>query len=296
MPLSSFPLIGWGNADDLSTTGAANCNVSSGFTDPFGGTGGYKLTSTVAGGRRTRSVTYLADGIQYVLLAWKADTAAKSSFFWRDNTASLDRGGVTVTWGGGLSVSGGASVLGTVSLGAATGPWTAVLASCSGIIKANSNSLDLYPDYNSGVAGSAFFYLRNMVLLDLLDEAISWEEDREGTTYERGPSGFRDTARIGLDQLLEGRVRWVPKDHQVEGPVSGYYGENEGIGVNCGIKAMLRAGRESQLLRWVPDRSACNIGQDAYLDAPLKGKPDIERGGQRAWGFRLIGSSVFTGL
>jgi hypothetical protein len=91
-------------------------------------------------------------------------------------------------------------------------------------------------------------------------------------------------------------VRWVPTiPRSTPAIVSGWYGENESTGVNCGVKAMLKAGRDKNSLRFVPDRSVCTTYMDSYLVDPMNGAPDLEPNWDRTFPMTLRGSTVYTG-
>lgn len=301
MPLITLPALAWGPADDLSASpysGAAG--VTSGFTDPFGTGFGYELndTSGAAFQGKSRTIAFGADGAQTIVTLARASTATGSLVEVTDQTLTANRGRIDLTWTGAtltsVTPSNGAVVIGFAPSG---GGWYTILWQIAGVLKASTNAIAYYPAGPAATAqGKTIFCVRNIVLLDLFDEAVSWEEDREGSEYQQGPSGFEDAARVGIDHYLEGRVRYIPQSPRAEGPVSGWYGENEAAGVNCGIKAMLRAGREKQLLRWIPDRSNSAAGQDAYLVDPMRDKPGFERNWDRTFTMRLRSASVFAGV
>lgn len=306
MPLSTYPLIAWGSPDDISTYVAiGTAAVTGGFTDPFGGTLAYDINDASGGvgdARYKLLPTSLPNGTSWFAVMSRANGAGASGLQIWDDTAAVDRHTIRWTWSAGVpstpaTIGGGSgTILPPIPLG---GPWYLLLFSANGLVGANANRLYLYPaDPSSPAAtGRTIFVVMNAVLLDLFDEAVSWEEDREGSEYQQGPSGFEDAGRTGIDHLLEGRVRFVPQFPRLDpGPVSGWYGENEMVGVNCGVKAMLRAGREKQLLRWVSDRSLSTIYRDTYLVDPLKEKPGFERNWERTFLMRLRSASAFTGV
>lgn len=304
MPLTSLPLVAWGSADDLSTyTPIGTAGLTPGQTDPFGGPGGYTIAdgSAVVSEARFKLLPTLPNGTNWFTAFVRGGSAVASGFEIWDNTAGITRHQFKFPWsagvaGAGVTTSGNGTILGPIS----TGPlWYMYLFSALGMVGDHANRMYLYPTDPTVASqiGNAIFCVRSAVLLDLFDEAVSWEEDREGSEYQQGPSGFEDAARVGIDHYLEGRARYMPQAPRLDpGPVSGWYGENEGVGVNCGVKAMLRAGREKQLLRWAPDRSLASVSQDAYLVEPMREKPGLERNWERTFTMRLRSASVFAGV
>ena len=101
---------------------------------------------------------------------------------------------------------------------------------------------------------------------------------------------------MGTDYHLAGDIRWIP-DSPTDTPaiVSGWYGDNESTGVNCGVAAMLTAGRDKQSLLWVKDRSDCTTYTSGYLVQPMNGRPDLEGNWRRKFGIELRSTSVYRG-
>jgi hypothetical protein len=308
MPLISYPLVAWGSVENLA--GAAWSAVGTpvitpGQADPFGGTGAFKIGDDAAGAvegiQRAAAFSIVADRLVWTPCI-KQGTSTSHLLQVRDVTAADYPLALVATWAAGVpaitpSATGGnptPTVHGAVSLG---NGWYVVVASCPWT-SGNTAKEEFYgTNATASDTGDALYYVRSLALLDLFDEAVSWEEDREGSNYEQGPSGFEDAARVGIDHYLEGRVRFVPQTPRSDpGPVSGWYGENEAAAVNGGVKAMLRAGREKQLLRWVPNRAASTVGQDAYLVEPIREKPGLERSWDRTFMMRLRSASVFAGV
>ena len=292
-------LIGYGSPDNIAgsgyTTFGSLAAITTGVADPFGGTGAYTLNDTDGANVSARYKSGIvpsqaAGSVNGVFV--KAGTSAQSYIRLFDDTATSVDIRLDIAWSGGVPTitAANGSLVGTLAVGSG---WylplsTAVLA------RGNSHSLDLRP---ATATGSCSFYVRNVCVFDLFDDAMSWDEDAEGSSYEKGPNGFRDTYRTGLDYLLEGKLRNIPQQVTSYPDLkSGWYGENESVGVNCGVQAMLRAGREGQTLRWAPDRSACSTSQDCTLEGPVKEKPETEDSSLRRVLLRLRSSSVFVGV
>lgn len=156
--------------------------------------------------------------------------------------------------------------------------------------------LEVYPAGSSSAAvGTCLFDLRNLVLLDYLDHPISGDVPREGSKWVQSASGVEDAWISGPDYTLSANVRWVPTAPQASPVlVSGWDGRNEATGVNCGVQAMLRAGRQKTTLRYVPDRSACTTYIDSYLQEPMTDLPTLEenRGPFRTFPLKLRNAST----
>lgn len=304
MPLLTLPLIAWGSADDISayTTGSGTPTVTSGVTDPFGGTGAYTIDDNDAGGveNKYKAITFGANGTQYVTTFAKAGTASVSHVAIFDNTAAAFRAVLALTWSGGVPsatiASGSGSVVGTVSVGSS---WYLVLWSADNIVAANTNRLYLYgATSSSATTGTTSYYVRNCVLLDYLDDAVSFPRPRRGSAWAQAASGTEDAWIVGTDEILRGRVRWVPRV-AASTPVvkSGWEGRNEATGVNCGVKALLTAGRAKSALTWVPDRADCTTAQSVYLSAPEDADAvELEGNGQRSMTVEFRSTSPFVGL
>lgn len=303
MALTTYPMLAWGSPDDLSayTTGSGTPTVTSSVTDPFGGTGAYTIDDNDAGGveNKYKAVTFTANGTQQLVTCAKAGTATTSHVGVFDNTAGAFRAVLALAWSGGVPTatiaSGSGTVHGTVSLGSS---WYAILWSADSVVAANTNRIYYYgATSSSATTGTTSYYVRNMVLFDLVDEIVSFPRPREGSAWAQTPSGTEDAWITGTDEVLRCRLHFIPQTPTGTPTVkSGWYGANEAAGVNCGVKAMLTAGRTKTSLLWVPSRADCTTYQTAYLAEPMRDGVDLEPNGARAVGIELRGSSVFTGV
>jgi len=303
MPLI-LPLIAWGawQAIDTSpwTAGAGTPTITPGQTDAFGGTNAYKIDDNDAGTPEGQRLPLtLANGTQWIALMVRQDTSSTFGILVYEITGGTSRHGIRGTWSGGIpslvTVAGGGTILTPIALGGGT--WLC-LFSADGVVAGNQPNLYLYgTDYtNAALTGSTIFSMRHLVLLDYLDDAVSWDEPRDGSFVAQSAGGVEDAWDAGTDEHLRGTVRWVPaapRDTPIS--VSGWYGAAESPGINSSVKAMLRAGRDKNVLRWVPDRSVCTTYMDSYLVDPMKGAPDLEPNWDRKFALELRGSSVFSG-
>ena len=297
----TLPLVAWGSADDLSAyTSVGTPVVTSGITDPFGGTGAYTIDDNDAGAVEYvyKSITFASSGTVFASVFIKAGTAGTSTVVLVDNVAAVSRATLSVTWSGGVPsvaiTNGSATIHGTVSVG---GGWYLLLFSADSIVAANAHRLRLYgTSTTTSDTGTTSYYVRNAVLLSYLDGATSWPEPRKGSAWAEAPSGTEDAWIVGTNWHLAGTVRHVP-DSPTDTPetVSGWYGANESTGVNCGVAALLSAGRDKQALTWVKDRATCSTYVSGYLVEPMQGKPDLEPNWRRTFPLELRSSSVFAG-
>jgi hypothetical protein len=276
-----LPLIAWGAAENIKTgpgwSDIGTPVVTDLQADPFGGTGAFLVDDNDAAASEARRKTLGAYNSDRMLVGFmnKANTAAASDFIVVDQTAGfITKLQVRSTWGGGVPavtiVTGGANATlhGTVGLGAS---YYFTLASIVGLTAGNVHDIRCYGAVPGGVAvGSTYWYLRNLVLLDAVDEGRAWRTPRDGSKKVRARSGIFDSHIKGWDYRFRGKTNWVPsRPRSFPTIVSGYEGLNESIGVNCGVSAMLQAGQDSQSLLWVPDRSQSAVNIASELVEPF---------------------------
>jgi hypothetical protein len=275
-----LPLIAWGAAENIAAAPWTNIGtpiVTGGQADPFGGTGAYLVDDNDAAGSegRGKPIGVLSVDRVTVFPMARAGTAAVSSFLVVDTTAANTvKLQLRFTWSGGVSVvtvfTGGAdaTIHGTIDLGSG---WYGCLATIVGLTVGNLHEIRCYGAVPGGTAvGSTYWYLRNLVLLDAIDEGRAWRTPRDGSKKVRARSGIFDSHIKGWDYRFRGKTNWVPsRPRSFPTIVSGYEGLNESIGVNCGVSAMLQAGQDSQSLLWVPDRSQCAVNIASELVEPF---------------------------
>jgi hypothetical protein len=297
-----FPLVAWGAPDDISASpwisnGAPG--VTPGQADPFGGTGAVLIDDDSAAGpelrRRDIAAFGLAAGFLMDASFIRQGTATKSTLLIRDDTVAANRIFWTATWSGGVPTL-------VVSAGVAFAPIAVgggnylVLSTTSAILAASAHSIRCYgadslAGGSSDSVGSTYWYRRNVVLLDLIDDDKAWRQPGDGSERIRSPSGLFDRwLPAGFPYRFKGRVRWVPSvPRSIPTIVSGWEGANEVIGVNSGVQAMLKAGMEGQSLIWVPDRTLCSDNIASELEEPWEeeGYEHDGVGGDRAFGIKL---------
>lgn len=280
-----LPLIVWGSAEDIGgsgwTTVAAPARTT-GQTDPFGGTSAVLITDdsaidyegysrsggTVAGGRADFLV-FVKPGTSTVQLIQIRETAGSTVIgFVTVNTASTPVFAIG---------SGSWPVLASATL--ANG-FYALLLSLDGLTDGTGLALELFPAGASAASmGTATFYLQNGVLLDYLDGPVSDAVPREGSVEAQAVSGVEDAWVLGPNYRLTATMRGIAARPQATPvAISGWEGMNTAVGVNCGVAAMLRAGRAATSLRFVPDRSASATYTDSYLQ-PDDDTPEREGAG-----------------
>lgn len=308
MPLQTFSAFAWGTADDISAYSAVGtAAVVSGNTDPFGTTNAYRIADV--GGTaeaRFKALTGLPNGTSWFAVFVRGDTATTSGLEVWDNTASAVRHRIKFAWSGGVPatptvVTGAGTILPPISLGSL---WYLLLFSADSIVGANANRLYLYPADPSNAAdtGRAFFYVRNVVALDLIDFAKSYKRPKPGYRATVAPSGVRDAWSYGNDPVFKGTARWLPATARsnaasvlVPQVVSGWYGENESTGVNCGLLAALAAGWDMQAMTFAPDISACATNYSGYLTQPGENfEPDLESSGDYQVPLEFVGTGAIV--
>lgn len=297
----TLPLVAWGTPDDMTSgswsTPAGTLAAITTTTDPFGGSLAYTLNDTdgAVASRRQRNIAVTTDGVHALFVAAKAGTAAESQVIILETTGGNVRGSVTITWSGPTFTAGsGGTFYGGVALG---NSWYGGILLCAGLTVANGPAIAYRPSGATGSAtGSASFYVRNIALLSYLDGATSWPEPRKGSAWAEAPSATEDAWIVGTNWHLAGTVRHVP-DSPTDTPevVSGWYGLNESTGVNCGVAALLTAGRDKQTLTWAKDRATCTTYTDGYLVEPMRGRPDLEPNWRRQFPLELRSTSVYAG-
>lgn len=281
------PLIVWGSVDALSGW-TASATVTATQADPFGGTAAYKVddASGAAQLNITKNVTLLRDGTALVTWFLKGGTSALSILGLYDTTAATVRHQVNVTWTAGvpsLSTRNGAGTLFTpISVGSS---YYLIRFTATGCLAANTNTLQLYPANAAADTGYVYAYRQSAVIVPALDVVMRRRDRQPGSEVIEAPSGVQDawtvapSATVSSGYTLRAGLRWIPEQATDSPIASGWDGAAEYIGVNQGFDAMLRAGQDKNLLRWVPDRSACSTYLDSYLMAPMEGGGQLEAGG-----------------
>jgi hypothetical protein len=300
MNLGTYPLVAWGTADDLSTyTQVGTGTLTAGQTDPFGGTAAYLLNDTNVGALgdvtylRTASTVLHGTEVPVEVFLREGTSPYALVVLW-DATASVARVSALLVWNSGAPYVTLGSGTG-LSLVAVGGGWYLLRCLSATIVSGNSHQLWLYATSANGAeTGTTYFYVRNVALLDTPSAYRRFARPRDGYAAVVSPSGVRDSWSAGDEWVRMARQSWVPataRDTPVA--VSGYAGENELTGVNCGVEAMLRTGWTMGTMRWVPDRADCTTYQDVYLTKPGQGwAPDTEGNGDTAFDLELVTPSA----
>jgi len=305
MSSRTLPAIKWGTAHDISAapwTDTGTGTATGGNLDPFGGSAGYLLDDTSAANQYARRLplTLLSAGTQWAVVCVEQGTSSTFAIQFFETTGSTVRAAWDGTWAAGLPSlvlgAGSGSAYGPVSLG---NNWFAFLVSGNGVVVANTPMLYLHATQRSNASvGSTVFYVANVVLLDLLGSPLVFRRPRDGYEALVAPSGVEDAASYGDEYPLIARTSWVPTTaRSFPQIVSGWDGQNESVGVNCSVSAMLSAGWNKNTLRFAPDRSACTTYVDGYLRRPGKDwRPELEGNADRAFEMELVSLSPLLGF
>ncbi len=286
-----YPLVAWGSAEDISASPWADSNgtpiVTGGQADPFGGTSAYLIEDDNAAGsesRRSDVVAVVTAGEVAVAVFAKAGTATVSVVDFRDATAGVVRHSLDLAWSGGVPTpttrTGAGTILTPISVGSS---WYLIIFTATGCVSGNTHEIKLFGAATGTTpTGTTVWYVRNAVLLPPLDQAVASDDPRAGYESVQNPSGVEDAWTVGTDHRIEADIRFVSK-MPVDSPLtySGWDGLNEISGVNVGLGAMLRAGRDKSDLIYVPDRSDCSTFITSKLDQPLQGGVALEEDGTR---------------
>lgn len=293
----TYPIIWWGAADDLSTyTQEGTCVVTGGQVDMFNGTTATQLSdgSGATRGGRYKEYTAAYSGWHVATVCVKQSGTDPTTAVKIENVTLADQSTVTFAWAAGVptpSYLGSGAHYAPVALNSGWYAQRLYVQATAG----NTMRLHLYPS-STNVADltAGYFYVRNVALLDCFGNPVAWEESRPGSLWDQGGSGVEDAWIQGTDYHFSAEIPWVPQiDRDWPVSVSGWNGPLETTGVNCGMAAMLRAGRNREILSLYEDRStmaggaggAATYGVDSYLVEPMAGAPTLQGDGSRS--FRL---------
>lgn len=311
MPSRALSLVAWGTPQDIAAgsgwASSGALTVTGGKTDPFGGTNATELNDTsgaAAQGRLWTTGVSPTRAQHNLIICIKNVSGTLSSVFFHD-TLGGDTIVLSVTWSGSVPTvvaqagSGGTAVVtAVVALG---NGWYAVEANHSNWTPGHAVQVQLYPAYQGSVAttGAVQFFMQNMVLLDLLGAPKSFSRPAMGYEAVTAPSSIRDAWKVKApDEVLRGRASWIPTiARSFPQSVSGWDGVNEATGINTGVKAMLEAGWDMNVLRVATDRSQCTTYNDCYLTQPTEDwEPELEGNADRAVQVELVSQTPFTGF
>lgn len=303
MPSRAFPLVAWGTVDAINAspwTDNGTPGVTGSQPDPFGGTGAYVLNDNDGASAEARYKVLSA--LNASRLGWviciQQGSSSTSLVAVRDQTAAAYAIDAPITYSGGVpsSTPNAGTLIGKIALG---GGWYALIFDAAWI-SGHVPRIELYATGGTaGLTGTTVYYHQNMVLLDLLGTPKAFSRPAAGYEAVTAPSGVRDAWKVNApDEVLQGRISWVPTTaRSFPQIVSGWDGQNEAVGVNCGVKAMLEAGWDMNLLRVATDRSVCTTYNDAYLTQPGQDwAPELEGNADRALNLELVSSTPFSGF
>lgn len=138
--------------DTSSCTVTANAAVA-----PDGALTMDLLTATGTTSHRRRTVTFTADGEKCLALYFKAGSSAANRWKLRDTTAGTDRHSITVTWVAGVPTIATTAGSGTrYPVEALGGGLYRVLISVAGVVAANTNEMQIFPDPDGAGTGSVY--------------------------------------------------------------------------------------------------------------------------------------------
>lgn len=121
-----------------------------------------------------------------------------------------------------------------------------------------------------------------------LDEAIAYDRPAEGSRKAFLPSGVSDAWDAGTAYLLDGVVRWIPRDDVVSPAATGW----DGV---AGFRAFLEHARRGNQVWFCPDVTDLSTGWSVFLEAPYDEPPSLEPDMTRAVRVSLRGTVPFDG-
>lgn len=296
-----FPAMWWGSVENPSSwSQTGTCAVTGSAGDPFNGSTAYLLEDNDAGAAEARYVEYTAATTGYhaaciPVAPYGANQDITVQF---ENRTLGTSGSSTLTFASWVptQATAGTGAKTYVALGGAYYALRILQYATAG----NTMRVTIYPaGSTAGNSGACKVYLRNLCLLDVLDQPVAWEEPREGSAWVQGASGTEDAWIQGTDYHFAGSVRWVPKaDRDTPASVSGWGLPNERTAVNTGVAALLRAGRQKDTLFFMPDRiqGFSIYGVSCVLVDPIRGEPEVLPNGDRAFRLHLRASTPFQAV
>jgi len=297
-PVYNYPIIAWGSSEDFSAwSQVGTCAVTGSAVDPFAGTTtAYLLADDDAGAVESRYKEYTAaySGYHVWTVCSAYFSASTSAVKFSNETLSYD-GTATYAWAAfeaTLTASGNSTVYTPAYLGSFYLQRISVYAKAG-----NTMRMTIYPSGETAAdSGGTYYYQSDLTLVGVHDNLISWEEPREGSSWAQSGSGVEDAWIQGTDYRMNVTLPWVPfHDRESPEPVSGWGGPREYNGVNCGVSAMLRAGRNKQTLTWYKTLYAVTGSEYAvpsYLVDPMRGAPELQVNGDRSLTLELRNTSI----
>lgn len=107
-----------------------------------------------------------------------------------------------------------------------------------------------------------------------LDNAVTDRVPREGSDWSQSAGGTEDAWIIGWDYVLQGDVRWIPRNNiTVPVTATGWYG-------TTGWRGFLSYARDKGIFRYIPNFSSPGTyTAGCYLVEPMSTYPGLEEDG-----------------
>lgn len=103
-----------------------------------------------------------------------------------------------------------------------------------------------------------------------LDEAITYSEPRDGSSFVQGASGIEDSWIQGFDRILEGTIRWIPPDATASPLATGW---ND---ASIGFEEWLDDARKKNIFQFHFDLLQPGLYLNMYLVEPMNGGVEME--------------------
>ena len=104
-----------------------------------------------------------------------------------------------------------------------------------------------------------------------LDNALAHSNPKPGSEFADSISGEADSWILGLDQLLEADIRWIPASNTTSPVATGWNT------ASTGFRLFLEYAREKQDIRFIPDRDTPGTFIDSILVRPMIGGIRLEK-------------------
>lgn len=285
-----LPILLFGDTVDFSTwTSEGSPIITSGQTDPLGGTNAYLLeddTASASESIKKTGTTLLSSRLLFAIFV-KQGTATQNAVRLLDNDGGgPDNTYVSINWSGGVPSlqnegAGSPTLFPPINVG---NSWWLIRIGSDLADAGETWAFRLQPaGVGNAKTGTCYFYGRSVVLMGLhLDDARSWDEPREGSEWVKAPSGVEDAWIVARDYMLEGDVRWIPTvDEAAPHNRTGWDGRREHALINSGWSSLLDfASSLRATIVFVPDRDDASKFHNTYIQAPRdesNRRPDLEQ-------------------
>ena len=218
------------SSDDIAAwTQGGTAPVTSGISDPVGGTGAYRINHTTASSSRYRTVPFTGDGVKAVVFVFR-ESSDNTVLRVRDLTASADRFFASVSYTNG-EPTGFASLTGTVldRRYVGNGYW-AVFVQTTSVMAANNNIVAFY-----GAAGGSVDAYR----VNAFNDAVP-PQDILDASGVRAADSFVD-AYTALPQAATHLMEGVVADLANQGTARTFWNLGNGAGATAAIRLYYEA-------------------------------------------------------